>query len=798
MARDNQEIFEHAVAKIRAGALPDAERLLAQVLHDQPNHFGALNLRGILLLQMQRFPEAEATIRQAIAVNAQSDSTFYNHGLVLKILQRPRDAVDAFSKAIALNPSAPELWNSRGAAYNDLRQFKEAQADFEKAVALRPDYVEAFYNMGGSHLELGNYPQALTSYDAALRLAPNFPEALANRGQVLDKQERFADAIASYDRALAIRPDFAEVHCYRGNALSKLKRFEEALSDYDRALAIRPNFAEAHCNRGNALQARKKFEAALQSYDAALAIRPTFADAMASRGNALQELGRLDEAVGYYDRAIALQPDLAEAHYNRGNAHFKLRQFEDAVASYGRAYDIDRGLKYLMGIRLHAKMQLCDWRDLDNETAELIAALKAGKPATSPFPLLGLASTAADQLKCAKMFSAEEADASALKLWQGERYSHDRIRLAYVSAEFHQHPVPHLLAGLIEAHDRTRFETIAISLAGSDGSAMRARLETAFAQFIDAQNKDDAAVAKLMREIEIDIAVDLTGHTGRARPAIFVHRPAPIQVNYLGFAGTIGPQIDYLIGDRHAIPESQRPYFCENVVDLPDTFIPYDSKLVVSAPAPSRAGCGLPGTGFVFCAFNNAFKLAPQIFDVWMRLLSAIDGSLLWLSQANEAAMRNLRREAEARGVDQERMIFAPRTDRIEDHLARLGLADLFLDTLPYNAHSTAADALRAGVPVLTCRGETFAGRVATSLDNAVGLPEMVTNNLAEYEALALKLAREPPALADIKAKLARNRASSPLFDTQHYARQIESAYKTMWDIWQRGETPRSFGVERS
>jgi predicted O-linked N-acetylglucosamine transferase (SPINDLY family) len=391
----------------------------------------------------------------------------------------------------------------------------------------------------------------------------------------------------------------------------------------------------------------------------------------------------------------------------------------------------------------------------------------------------------------------EETPTSAESIWRGERYAHDRIRVAYVSADFRDHAVAHLLTGLFEHHDRVRFETIAIALGPDDRSEMRVRLQDAFERFVDVRGKTDLDVARLMRELEVDIAIDLTGHTSNARPALLSHRPAPIQVNYLGYSGTMGADhIDYIIGDRFIIPEHQQPQFSERVVYLPDTYFAYDSKQRISHNAPTRAEQGLPETGFVFCAFNGTFKLTPHVFDVWMRLLHAVEGSVLWLSQANIAAVRNLRRESETCGIDAARLIFAPRLERMEDHLARHRLGDLFLDTLPYNAHTTASDALWAGLPVLTCRGDTFAGRVAASLLNAVGLPELVTDNLADYEALALRLARDPILLGQIKAKLARNRDTYPLFDTARFARHIEAAYTTMWEIWQRGEPPNTFSVE--
>ena len=583
----------------------------------------------------------------------------------------------------------------------------------------------------------------------------------------------------------------------RANLLAKsFGSYEQALADYDLALALAPGDMGALVNRGNVLVKLRRFEEAIASFDRGLAAAPGNIDALNNRVLALKSLGRFEEALAGCDRALAINPNNPEILLTRGNALFDLNRYGEAVASYERALAIKPDLDLAPGANVYSRMIDCDWRNYDELRRKLIALVREGRLATSPFVMLGVACTAEDQRKCAEILARDDP-AVVTPLWRGERYAHERIRVAYVSADFREHPVSHLLAGLFEAHDRARFETMAISLGADDGSEVRARMMGAFERFVDARGKSDADVARAMRALEVDIAIDLMGYTMHSRPALLAHRPAPIQVNYLGFAGTMGADhIDYIVGDRVVIPEGAQQYFSERVAYLPDTYFPYDSKRTISEQTPTRTEAGLPETGLVFCAYNNSYKITPQIFDVWMRLLLAVDGSVLWLSGTNASAMRNLQREATARGIDAGRLRFASRQKRMEDHLARLRLADLFLDTLPYGAHTTASDALWAGLPVLTCRGETFAGRVAASLLNAVGLPEMVTENLADYEALALKLAREPVLLAAIKAKLARNRDTCALFDTARFARHIEAAYATMWEIWQRGEAPRSFSVE--
>jgi predicted O-linked N-acetylglucosamine transferase (SPINDLY family) len=381
-------------------------------------------------------------------------------------------------------------------------------------------------------------------------------------------------------------------------------------------------------------------------------------------------------------------------------------------------------------------------------------------------------------------------------LWQGERYRHDRIRIAYLSTDFRTHAVASLIVGCFEHHDRRGFETIGVSLQPGDSSELRKRLEAAFDRFIDAREMSDGAVAQILRRLEVDIAVDLNGYTGQIRTGILARRPAPLQVGYLGFAGTMdAPFMDYVLADRIVLPEENQRHYSEKIAYLPHTYMPIDNERRIAESTPTRAEAGLPQRGFVFACLSYAHKIAPEMFAVWMRLLRSVDGSVLWLRSANATAAGNLRREARNRGVSPDRLIFAPPVPREDDYLARLRLADLFLDTLPYNAHATACDALWAGLPLVTCAGRSFHSRVAASLLHAAGLPELVTSSLEGYEETARALATEPVRLAAVRSKLLRHRDTSPLFDTARMARDLEAAYAAMWQRHQSGEPPASFDV---
>lgn len=611
------------------------------------------------------------------------------------------------------------------------------------------------------------------------------------------QNQRFHEADELLARLLALNPKIALAWANRGNARIALKDPEGAVAAFDGAIAAEPMFVEAHFNRAKLLKDLGRLEDALAGYDRCLALAPAFVDALMNRGNVLGMLGRHAEALACYDQCLALQPGLLEAHYNRGNVLMRLGRHEEARASYGRAVALNPAFSEAYFARCHAKIMLCDWTDFATENERIKAAIEK---ATGPLPAFHLLArlSAAEQLRSARSHVAQTCPPSE-PLWRGERYAHERIRLAYLSADFRDHPVALLTAGLFEQHERSRFEVVGISFGRDDASPVRGRLKKSFDRFIEVQAMSDEDIARLLREHEIDIAVDLNGFTSGGRPAVFARRPAPVQVNYLGYAGTLGSDHwDYIIADRFVVPDEDRRHFAEKVVQMPHTFMVNDGARKLAERVPSRPEAGLPETGFVFCCFNNAFKITPDAFDVWMRLLRQVEGSVLWLSNPNANAAGNLRQEAEARGVAAERLIFAPKMALNEDHLARMRLADLFIDTFHFNAHATAADALWAGVPVLTCSGATFASRVAGSLLGAVGLPELVTHSPQDYAALALRLARDRDALSGVRQTLARNRDRLALFDTKRFARHLEAAYIRMWELAQAGARPQAFALTPS
>jgi protein O-GlcNAc transferase len=787
--------FQSALSALQAGKLGDAVRLFDTVLRVEPKHLGALNLMAVVLTQLGRFTEAESYFCRALQDHPPSDATLYNYGIVLKVLNRPAEALQRFSEAVRLNPSVAETWNHRGTTFNDLNRHEEAITDFDKATALNPRYAEAFQNKGKSLLALRRGDEALAAFGRALAINSGLAEAWLGRGHALGVLGNYEEALSAYDRALALDPNLAEASLGRGNVFVQLQQYDNAITAYDRAVALKPYLAEPWLVRGLVLGVFGNRQGALSAFDRALALDPNLAAACIGRGNIFLQLQHYDDALAAYDRALALNANFAEAWFGRADVFVHLKEPDKALAAFDRALALKRDIEFAQGARLHAKLSSSNWANLEAEVADVIAAVRAGKLAAPPFHFLGISPSAADQLACAKRAMADQP--SLPHAWRGEIYSHDRIRAGYFSADFRTHPVAQLMAGVFEHHDKSRFEITALSYGPDDASDLRNRITSAVENFIDVRTITDDEVAELIRHHEIDVIVDLTGLTLYNRFGVLSRRVAPIQVNFLGYAGTTGADwMDYIIADPTIIPEDHFRFYSERVVWLPDSCLPNDNKSHISERTPTRTECGLPETAFVFCCFNNTYKINPQIFDIWMRLLASNVNSVLWLRETNSTAQRNLRREAEQRGIAPDRLVFAPPIE-VGDHLARQRQADLFLDTLPYNGHSTASDASWVGLPVLTCLGETFAGRVAASLLRAVGLSELITTSLDEYEALALKLAKDPRYLRSLRERLARNRMTHPLFDTELFTRHIETAYTTMWQAYQEGRPPAGFAVKQ-
>jgi protein O-GlcNAc transferase len=586
----------------------------------------------------------------------------------------------------------------------------------------------------------------------------------------------------------------AEAHSALGRALRDQGRLEESAASYRRATALDPQNAEFHNDLGNVLTEQGKLGEAIGSYEKALEICPEYAEAHNNLANLHQMTGRLEEAAAGYQKAIGLRPDYAEAHRNLGSLFYREGRLPEAISALRRAVALHPDYAEAAALLEHQMRHICEWKGLDALSRSLIQMVEQGSGAVNPFGFLCLESTPAQQLLCARQWAAQNAKYTSDETPFTFR-DEGRITVGYLSADFHEHATAHLISELFSLHDRKRFRVVAYSYGPDDGSPVRERLIRSFDQFVDIRNESFVESARRIRADGVQILVDLKGYTADARPKIMGLRPAPIQVNYLGYPGTMGSDaIDYAIVDGIVAPQEEQAFFTEKLVHMPDCYQVNDSSRKISAHNPSRRECGLPENGFVFCCFNASYKITPKMFNVWTRLLKAIPGSVLWLLDSSPDATANLKREAEDRGVADERLVFAGHLP-YGDHLARFAVADLFLDTFPYNAHTLTSDALWGGCPVVTCSGRTFPSRVAGSLLRSVGLPELVCGSLTEYEKLALALARDPGRLGGVRQTLQTALLGAPVFDTRRFARHLEAAFEIMWEQYCRGGPPGPFRV---
>ncbi|MGH8199509.1 MAG: tetratricopeptide repeat protein [Steroidobacteraceae bacterium] len=821
-AKPSAAAVQQAWALYSRGERDKAESLCRSALARRADDCAVMSLLGIILAQSRRSAEAAAQLEQVAARSPRDASAHNNYGNVLRDLGRYSKALSCYERAIAILADYPDAHYNRGVTLHDLLRDGEALASYDRAIALKPDYASAWNNRGATLRSLGRPEDALESYTRAIAIQPGHAEAHNNRGVTLHELGRFEEAVASYDRALAARPDHADAYNNRGASLHKLGRLEEALASHEQAIAIAPENAEAHNGRGVILTELERFDEALASYALALALDPEYAEAYSNRGTALRALKRHAEALASYERTLEIEPDYVNALRNKGAVLVELKRFEEALACYERGlalrqdvefyaaqaaalhelkrteeavecYERVRALApdagFLLGTCRHARMHVCDWTDFESDVARLADGIGEGRPVAKPFPVLSLLDSPALQRKAADTWLRLECS-PRVKLPPLGRYPrHDRIRIGYFSADLRNHAVALLTAELFETHDRSRFELTAFSLGADVRDALRTRIEPAFDRFLVVGGQSDHDIAALARRLEIDIAVDLGGYTGDARPHILALRAAPVQVSYLGYLGSMGGDfMDYLIADPVIIPPEARPHYAEKIAYLP-SYQANDSKRMVADRTFTRAELGLPPNGIAFCCFNASWKITPETFASWMRILSEVPGSALLLLAGTPAVEHNLRRQAAAHGVTPERLVFGGILT-FENYLARYRAADLFLDTAPYNAGTTGSDALWAGLPVLTCIGSAFAARVGASLLTAVGLPELIAPDRATYERLAIELATQPERLAEIRRRLARNRATCTLFDARGFTGSLEALYERMYLRQQAGLAP--------
>lgn len=751
-----------ARAAHQQGDLAQAASLYVQILAEQPFDADCLHLLGVVELQRGNHAKALKHLDRAISIAPSAASFHYHRALALQDLGRPQDASEAYLQAIAL----------------------------------RPDHADAHSNLGSVLRALGRHVDAMASLDRAISLHPDHASAHHNRANLLAQMGRHADAVKDYGRAIRLAPQRVESHCNRGLSFLELGEHDAALENLDNALRLQPDHPQALLNRGNVLAQLRRMDAAIECYARAAKVAPGFAPALVNLGMALSMIGRHEGAVESLGQAIRLRPDDAAAHRHRGDALVALGRLAEAISSYEKALALQPDTDELPGLLLHTRMRCCDWTDHDFLVRSLSERVARGERVAPPFVVLTVLDSPALQRQAAsqhvKTLHVPRIGPAVAPCSK----SGDRIRLGYYSADLHNHATAYLIAEMIERHDRQRFEVVALSFGPERDDEMRRRLLAAFDRFIDVRQASDADVVRHSRKVGIDIAIDLKGLTRDCRPALFLGRCAPIQVNFLGYPGSLGaPCFDYLVGDHIVITQEARPQFTEHVVRLPHSYQPNDGKRLVSERVYSRRELGLPEHALVFCCFNKNFKITPTVFGIWMRILREVHHAVLWLFADNPLAAEHLRRHARDQGVDPSRLVFATHLP-LAEHLARHRAADLFLDTWPYNAHTTASDALWAGLPVLTRCGESFPSRVAASLLHAVGLPQLVVGTDDDYVGLAVALARSPDRLRDLKSHLSTCRSDFPLFDTARFTRHLELAFERMFQRHRAGLAPGDFDID--
>ena len=745
---------------------------------------------------------------------------------------QPAKAVEYSQLALALNPGIPEAWFNLGIAQARLGQKPAAIASLEQARLRCLDSAEGQNSIGLHLLELGALEPAETCLRQAVKLAPRYAYAHSNLGKLYRKRKLPAKALEHVTQAIALAPKEPLLHVNLAGVHLDLKQYPQAEEAARKAIELAPGQPQAWVNLSAALLrqhrlneaetaackaleltdqipeawealgltmvSQRRLKDAETAFKNAIALNPRSADTWIGLGamHGLQSHHALAETA--YRKALELEPENAGAWSQLGLSLKELKRIDEALTCLRTAYDKEPELECLLGWKLMTQASVCDWTDWQAETGTLAEKVHQGTALTDPLSLTAFLDDPQIQRVAAERFSQREHPAQR-GFSPHEPQASARIRIGYFSADFRDHPVGQLLVELLERHDRSRFEVVGFSLKPGASSPLGQRIAKAFDHFIDASQLSDPELTSCARAEQLDIAINLGGYTAGNRNNVFAHRVAPVQANYLGYPGTMGAEyMDYLITDAVVCPAGSEVWYSEKLARLPHSFMPHDSQQLISERIPSRKEFGLPEAGFVFCCFNNHHKISPAVFDLWMRLLQQVDGSVLWLTDGPELMKNNLRREATARAVDPARLVFARRVDAMADHLARYRLADLFLDTLPYNAHTTACDALWAGVPVLTRAGQCFASRVAASLLHAAGLPELVTDSPEAYEALALALANNPARLRSMRQHLAEQRTECDLFNTRQLARDIESLFDTMHQRHINGLAAAHIDVESS
>ena len=771
------------------GRYVEAIEKIQNINKSYPNVPIIFNIAGACYKAIGDLVASVKMFENAVKIQPDYFEAYKNLGITLENLNRNKASIDNLLIAISINPSYFDANYHLANVYQKLSQHENAVEFYEKAISINPNVAEAHFNLGNALKDLGHLDRAIQTYKKVISMKPNLAETHNNLGVIYKEIGNIELAVSSYKNAIKIKPDFIEAHNNLGILYKESFQFLKAKDSFKKVIELKPDYAEAHNNLGLVYMNLGQFVDAHNCYKNALKFKPDYALSYNNLGTVLGVLGKTKAAVESYEKAIALNPDYADAYNNLGNVLRNRRKRVEALSCFEKAYSLQPNTAYLFGALLNTKMHLCIWEDFDSNILKLSKKINKNQKAIGPFALKALIDDLSIQKKAAEIFVEDQFQSNFLEYESKIHQKHSKIRIGYFSADFRSHPVTTLTAQLYETHDRSRFEIHAFSYTKDTKDKMNLRIRDGVDHYHDVLSMSNDDLVNLSRSLEIDIAIDLGGHTANSRTKVFAMSLAPIQISYIGFLGTMGAQYyDYLIADLVTIPHENQQYYSEKIAYLP-TYQVNDSTWSQPEIFLAREDIGLPKTGFVFCCFNSVYKITPTTFDSWMRILNNVEDSVLLLSIDIELARDNLIQEAILRGVDPSRLIFAKRFER-DQYLARYRLVDLFLDTLPYNAATTASDALRMELPVLTCRGNSFASRMAASVISAINLPELITATPKEYESVAIELATNPDKFKLIKSKLKENIKTTPLYDTVKFTASLESVYEVMYQRYHNGLEP--------
>jgi predicted O-linked N-acetylglucosamine transferase (SPINDLY family) len=778
----------------KSGSSSKAENIALKITQDFPNHPFAWKILSILLKNKGEVNESLNINKKLIQISPKDPEIHNNIGNIYFELGKLNNAKNSYSKAINLNNNYFIAYCNLGNVFLKTSKINDAKLNFKKAISCKSDFIGAYIGLGNALETDGDYKEAESLYEKVINIRNDIPEIYFNLGNILQKQEKFEDAIINYKNAIKLNPKFVEAYNNLGNIFQKHEKFEDAIINYKNAIKLNPKFVEAYNNLGNIHQKKAQHKKAIINYKEAIKLNTKSPETYNNLGNIFRDLGNLNESEFYLRKAIEFKPSYAKAYSNLSNTLEKMGKLDEAILANENALKYNPDYFTAEAHLLHQKRKICDF-NIEKKNIEFCSKLDFLKESIPPFITLSFIDNSEKQYLVAKSYAKENfTNSKSIKI-QNFKYKKEKIKIGYFSADFYDYPSMHLIIGLLENHNRELFDIYAFSYGPNNNDWMNNRIKSAVDHFIDIRNIQSEEVVKIVNEKKIDISIDLNGYTYNSRTELFQNRLSPIQINYLGYPGTLGANfIDYIVADQITIPKNQRRFYSEKVIYLPHTYQPNDSQRKISNNKTLRSDFGLPDSFFVLCCFNNTFKISSKEYEIWIKILKKIDKSVLWLLNSNIWAKENLVKKAKKMGIDTSRIIFAEKLANSE-HLARYRHADLFVDTFNYNAHTTASDALWAGLPVITKKGNQFAANVASSLLNAIDLPELITKNEQDYENLIFELATNPKKLEKIKNKLLNNKLNKPLFDTKKYTRNFENGLLQAFNLYSKGQQPQDIKV---